>query len=451
MRGIVKKLLYWEWALLLILLPIFLFPQGIHGAIIFLIPVLWALRKLSMGYVFPPTPYNLAVIILIFTMGLSSLVTFDLALSIPRISMLLVGIALMFATVHHSRESSVWPVVATYMFIGLMLALIGLIGTQWPAPFDALNHIRRVTGIFPQGMPGTSEGIVNANELAGVLCWIAPFMLACVVGFRKQLWQGHAFVYVALIISTTICSMLIIATSSRGGIFAFGVSAMLVVAFFVNGRWRLVLAIGLLVTILVLFSNSNGLSVKDIVGDDLGLDGRIEIWSRALLALQDHPLTGLGMNGFRRIVRVLYPLFGISNEIDLGHAHNHLLQVAMDLGVPGLISYLSLWIISAGLLWATYRNLARRKAQQHPYYALVAGLSGAVCAGWLFGVFDAVALGSRPSFMWWLLLGMTASTHYTVVCSGIHLRNHRHYKAHSPTDPEPELEPSQSITIAHQS
>ena len=35
----------------------------------------------------------------------------------------------------------------------------------------------------------------------------------------------------------------------------------------------------------------------------------IEIWSRALYALQDFPFTGVGLGAFRRVVNVLYPLF----------------------------------------------------------------------------------------------------------------------------------------------
>lgn len=425
MRHTIRRLLRWEWAILLVLLPIFLFPQGYRSALLFLIPMLWGLRRWAEGHAFPPTPYNIAIAILLGMLCLSLLITFDLALSIPKISMLLVGIALFFATVHFSRENSVWPIVVAYIVIGSIMALVGLLGTNWESPFDALNRIRDVTGFFPQGTPGTLAGVINANELAGVLCWIAPFMLSCVIGVRKQIWQRNVAAYLALVIVTVACILLIVATSSRGGMFAFGVGAILVVAFFVSGRWRLVLAIGFLIAILILFSYSTGTNNQDIVGDTLGLSGRIEIWSRAMLALQDHPLTGLSMNGFRRAVHVLYPLFSISPDIDLGHAHNHLLQVAMDLGLPGLISYLALWIISVGILWTTARNLTGRGAHHHPYYALVAGLSGALLAGWLFGVFDAVALGSRPSFMWWLLLSMAASIHYVVVYSGIPLRSHR--------------------------
>ena len=45
--------------------------------------------------------------------------------------------------------------------------------------------------------------------------------------------------------------------------------------------------------------------------------------------------------------------------------------------------------------------------------------------GWIFGLFDAISLGARPGFIWWLLLGLTAGAHYAVVYSGEPLRRRR--------------------------
>jgi putative inorganic carbon (HCO3(-)) transporter len=54
------------------------------------------------------------------------------------------------------------------------------------------------------------------------------------------------------------------------------------------------------------------------------------------------------MNAFRKVVPVLYPLFTIPSELDIPHAHNEFLQAALDLGIPGLIAFLVLYI---GVFW----------------------------------------------------------------------------------------------------
>lgn len=426
-------IIVWDWLLLLLALPLLFFPDHLLGVILGLILIQLAIRKAVTGEFIPPTPYNLAILILMLSLGMSFLVTFNLSLSLPKITSILLGITLFFSITIFSKQKDVWSVVWVYLALGFLMALVGLFGSVWQPPFTFLNEWKKLWPLGA-GMPGTAEGIINANELAGVLCWIAPLMLAFVLGLRRRLWSKYAIIYVFLTAATLVTVFLLIATSSRGGILAFSVSAVLVSLFFVSGRWRLVLAIGSVIVVFILISYGRSLTEQDIVGDTLGFSGRIEIWSRAFLALSDHPITGVSVNGFRQVVHVLYPLFGISSEIDIAHAHNHLLQAGLDLGLVGLVSYLAIWIVSAALLIATIRNLVRRRARSHSYYALAAGLSGSLMAGWLFGIFDAVALGSRPAFMWWILISLTASLHYAVVYSGKHLRVHRRVAQDTPLE-----------------
>ena len=426
MLNAIRLVSRWEWLILLGLMPLFLFPDGARGLIVFVIPLFWVGRKLSTGHFFPATPFNLALLLMVIMIGLSSFLAFDLSLHLPKIIGLVFGLALFLAVCEFSRQQSLWPVVIVFGGLGFLIALIGFAGMAWLPPFDSFNRVRMALPVPSLSVPGAVGGVINANELAGVLNWIAPLLLACSIGLSRRLWRVNKLALAFLILTTIIVSLLLIGTQSRGGIFAYGLGAALVVAFFLPPRWRIVLMIALGIGLFGLITYFRNSTIQiDLVGDTLGLSGRLEIWSRALLAIADYPLTGVGINGFRQVVNTLYPLFGISEEIDLGHAHNHLFQVALDLGLPGLISYLSLWLIGGGLLWQTARNLARRHAQHHPYYAMVAGLAGSLVAGWVFGIFDAVALGARPSFIWWLLLGLTASVHYAVVYSGEQLRVHR--------------------------
>ena len=425
MQNLIRKVLDWEWLLLLLLLPFQFLPQIFLGFVLLIIVLLLISRKLTLGYFIPPTPYNVAILVLILSLGASVWATFEFELSMSKIVGILVGIALFFSIARSNKETGLWTIAGAFIVMGMLMALGGLVGAQWQPPFSFLNQLSSLLPLAANGVPGTSEGFINANELAGVLCWVTPFIMALSIGLRRRLWQTRPLLYGFIVVSTLFTTFLLVATSSRGGLLAFGISTVLILGFFVNGRWRLVLASGALISLLILFSYGRNLVEDDIVGDNLGLSGRIEIWSRAILVLGDHPLTGVSVNGFRRVVHVLYPLFGIADGIDIAHAHNHLLQAGLDLGLPGLVSYLALWIISAILLIVTFRNLIRRRATHHPYYSLVAGLAGSLLAGWIFGLFDAIALGARPSFMWWILIGLTASVHYAVVYSGRHLHTHR--------------------------
>jgi putative inorganic carbon (HCO3(-)) transporter len=136
------------------------------------------------------------------------------------------------------------------------------------------------------------------------------------------------------------------------------------------------------------------------------LEGRLEIWSRALYGLEDFPFTGMGVGTFRRVLPVLYPRFLTSPDSDIAHAHNHLLQVGLDLGLPGLIAYVALWLLAGVMLWRSWR--LRENGWQG---ALVIGFAGALVAYFVYGMVDTVALGAKPGFIFWLELGLVTGMH----------------------------------------
>ena len=440
MRNIAQKLLQWEWLFLALLIPVTLLPFGMGSVGLLLIPLLWLVRKLVTGRWITPTPYDLAIWLLLAMVGVSFAMMFDPLVSGPKIAGILLGIALFYATAATGRRNrALWPIVGFVLLIGTLMAAVGLVGAQWQPPFAYLNQARAWLPL-PGGIPGAVGGIINANEVAGVLSWVLPLMLGCFLTGLRRPTPPRLLAMTLLLVAMLFTGFILVATLSRGGMLAVALGLLLVVALFLAPRWRLVLLIGLAVGLAALGAYVSNRLDQNLVGDAVGLSGRLEIWSRALLGIADFPLTGMGVNGFRRVIHALYPLYSISADVDLGHAHNHLLQTALDLGLPGLVSYVAIWWISAGLLWSTYRRLQRRHAAHHPYYGLMAGLAGSLLAGWVFGIFDAVALGARPAFLWWLLLGLTAGVHYAVVHSGQSLRHasrhaSRHGRRHRVTPP----------------
>ena len=425
MRNIAQKLLQWEWLILVLLVPVTLLPFGYGSIGLLLIPLLWLLRKAVTGRWITPTPYDLAIWLLLAMVGVSFVMMFDPLVSAPKIAGILLGIGLFYATAAAGRRNrGLWPIVGFVLLTGTLMAGVGLVGAQWQPPFAYLN-LARAWLPLPGGIPGAVGGIVNANELAGVLSWVLPLMLGCFLAGLRRPTPTRLLAMTLLLAAMLATGFLLVATLSRGGMLAVALGLLLVVALYLPSRWRLVLAIGLAVGLAALGAYISNRLDQNLVGDAVGLSGRLEIWSRALLGIADFPLTGMGVNGFRRVIHALYPLYSIAADVDLGHAHNHLLQTALDLGLPGLVSYVAIWWISVGLLFSTYRRLHQRHAAHHPYYGLMAGLAGSLLAGWVFGIFDAVALGARPGFLWWLLLGLTAGVHYAVVYSGQSLRRSR--------------------------
>jgi len=128
---------------------------------------------------------------------------------------------------------------------------------------------------------------------------------------------------------------------------------------------------------------------------------RFEVWQWALAAVQDFPFTGCGLGTFREVVRLLYPL-NVAPSYDIAHAHNIFLQVALDMGIPGLIAYLALLGIAGKLCWDT----ARRSVQLRP---LALGLMASLIAFHTYGLADALAPGSKPGLIFWYILGLSVA------------------------------------------
>jgi putative inorganic carbon (HCO3(-)) transporter len=137
----------------------------------------------------------------------------------------------------------------------------------------------------------------------------------------------------------------------------------------------------------------------------LSIDFRLHVWRVAIWGAGDFPFTGMGLGTFRRVARVLYPL-PIPADYDIAHAHNHFLQAAVDLGLPGLVAYAALWLGAAHLLIKTYRS-----TQDGRLSALALGLGGGALAYFVYGLTDAVALGAKPGFIFWMTFGLIVAIH----------------------------------------
>jgi putative inorganic carbon (HCO3(-)) transporter len=131
-------------------------------------------------------------------------------------------------------------------------------------------------------------------------------------------------------------------------------------------------------------------------------DFRVIVWRQAIRGIQDFPLTGMGMGTFRHSVKVFYPL-PVSPTWDIAHAHNAFLQVALDVGLPGLAAYAAIWL----LITRTIVSCLRRARDQ--MRALAFGFSGCLVSCFVYSLLDTVALGAKPGFLWWMMLGMIVS------------------------------------------
>lgn len=424
-----RWLIQYEWLFLLVLLPFVLFPSPARSPALLLIPLLWLVRKIGWGHFVPLTALDWSIWGLLLMVLISLYATFDMSFSFGKIAGVVYGTAVYYATAAFVRNdrARLWWGVLFLLVLGLGVVVLGLLGTQWTQKFPLLQG---VVGLFPErlfSLPGTQEGF-SPNQVAGGLLLVAPLSLTLAgtgVVRVKGLWgvlRPYQVIFSLIGITGTAFMMsgTLLLTQSRGGLFGFGVSCLFILIVVVarwKGRWGLGLTLLLTVSGIGAVAAAAGVEqTVNLLFEQTGLEpggeqinslsGRVEIWSRAFYAIQDFPFTGVGMNNFRRIVPILYPLFLIAPDVDIAHAHNHLLQAALDLGLPGLVAYLSLWLLTAVMLWQSWK-----RADSVWLRGLALGFAGSLLAHFVYGMIDVVALGAKPGFIFWVSLGLITALH----------------------------------------
>ena len=397
-----------EPPLLVVAAPFLLFPRAAWTPVMLLVPLIWLARYIGHGRVIRRTPLDWAILLMMVMVLVSLYATFDIAVSLPKIAGMVFAVAVYYAVVEYADSPrQLWIAVGVFLLAGLGLAVAGLVGVNWLSKFSFLTALTDRLPRLIKGLPGAESGL-SGNELAGALEWFVLLAWAMVVWMARQplagFWPGaRKWVVLALGLVAAMTTGTLVLTQSRGGIIgmAAGILLLLLMA---GRRWRLI-ACGMAAVVVIVVVWLGPARVWDAVSNEgtalTTLAGRMEVWSRALYGIQDFPFTGMGMNTFRRIVPVLYPLFIVSPDVDIAHAHNHLLQAALDLGIPGLIAYLALWLLAVVMIVQIWRSRAHVGQR-----VLALGISAGLLAYFIYGLTDVVTLGSKPGVVWWWLLAL---------------------------------------------
>lgn len=202
-------------------------------------------------------------------------------------------------------------------------------------------------------------------------------------------------VFALLFIYTQVLTIL---TQSRGAYLAaagaFGIILVI--------RWpRLLFAVPLLILGVAALFRQIGWQIlveqSSRDGTLAGWGGRLEIWQHSLTAIQDFPFTGIGIGTFTIVFPRLYPL---SFPVDrYPHAHNLVLQIGIDMGLPGAIAYMALLINLYAMLFVMLRSYSLHSVR----WVLTVGALGSCVDISVHGLLDAVVWGTKIAFLPWVV------------------------------------------------
>jgi putative inorganic carbon (HCO3(-)) transporter len=362
----------------------------------------WLLRRLACGRFSLRTPLDWGVGLLALMLPVTLWATPRFDATLQDVLLLCSGVLLFYSVVNWAGDARRlrWLVLGAVL-LGLALALLATVSVDW-----FVNKLNYIPAVFYAHFTNVLGESVHPNVMAGYLVILLPVAAALLLfawrGLGRRLRLGLAFAGLFIL-------AILILTKSRGAWMGFGAAVLLLAAL----RWRrgwLLLPACLLAgaAMLALVGVRPALEALATSGTVGGVDMRVEIWSRAIYMVQDFSITGIGMGTFGDLADALYPFF-LAAPGSVPSAHNLYLQVAVDLGIPGLIAWLAVFDLVSCCAWWMYR---RGRLLHDPWVmALGAGFLASQLALAVHGLTDTVTWGMvRPAPLVWGLWGLVVAS-----------------------------------------
>jgi exopolysaccharide production protein ExoQ len=234
--------------------------------------------------------------------------------------------------------ATIGAVMATRFSLRDILAMVGVamaLGTalQFAFVLFVARH-----GVSPIGWTGVSGHRNNLGHVA---------VLACLVfGFCIRLFPRFRLVNLALLGANI---ALILGTNSKTSLVSvFALPAMLLVYWMFRARRTLFgavwIAMAAAATVLTFTAVRDITPFATAVGRDPRLSQRLDVWASSVDLFGAAPILGNGLgatwNGWFSPARAVWMDVGI----EASHAHNGLLQIALDLGAVGAVLLLGVFV-----------------------------------------------------------------------------------------------------------
>jgi O-antigen ligase len=298
---------------------------------------------------------------------------------------------LIFRTSNLERKD-ILRLVDALLIAGLTVAVIGLWQFfQGEAVITAEEGARRLASVY--GSP---------NNVGLFLGRCIPFVLAFLL-IRTDHWRR-----ILAGITLAMMGIAVILSQSVGAIFIGVPSAIVAVLLLVLGRRSRLILVALVVVGIIGFALSlQSARFARVLDFSSGTNFfRIRVWQSAINVIQDHPVTGLGLDQFLYAFRGHYIQPDAWQEPNLSHPHNLILDFWVRLGIGGAV-----WLlVSQAAFWKrAWSNYHMTRPLGGWYFAIYVGVIGSMVNLLSHGLIDNSVYVQDLCYVFILLLALTAS------------------------------------------
>lgn len=328
------------------------------------------------------------------------------------IFMYLVGAIFSFA---RGKSLMIWMVYTAMM--AFFFVMINTVRTK--KQFMDLCRVFAISGLFVcvYGIyqyifkPGGAEAWLDDEMFAGISMRIystlenpnvlGEYLVLVIPVCIGLMWTADKFIsklFYALV--AVIMMGVLILTFSRGCWIALAFAAAIYVTFVCGKMWGLIL---LALPVLPFVIPETVLHRLTSIGDmgDSSTSYRVFIWMGTLLMMKDFWLFGIGMG--EEAFNSVYPFYAYSAVV-APHSHNLFLQVWVETGLGGIITFLAVLVG-----WFKQICFGHGKTSDKKIKTILVAISAGVCGFLVQGLFDNCFYNYRVTMVFWFVLGLGIS------------------------------------------
>lgn len=400
-RWVAKHELYLLAAVVPVLMATNRTPQPLTMAALALVPVGWVARRVAFGYLTRPTPLDLPIAVLFLAVLVSLYASAHIETSVIGLHKIIAEVALFYGIVNGLRTSrSIRPFSLLFLLVGLAAAGASLLVMH--PPMSKLSFLSPLYSLLPAVIARS----VQPNYVAGTVVLFFPLSLSLLL-FARNMVPRFVSGPIFLVLGGTL-----LLTQSRSAL-SGAVIALLILAVW-RSRWAL---LGIPVLAGAGWVLVQQVGIEELMGPLTVMDtavnslqGRLELWQRAIYIMQDFPYTGISMGTFDSVIDVMYPLFLTGPDAVVFHAHNLYLQTGVEFGIPGLVAYVGLLAAFGFTAWAILRS----PASEWDFRVVTIGLLCGLIAHLIYGLTDAIVLANKTGAFIWAAFGLVVAIHRVI-------------------------------------
>jgi tetratricopeptide (TPR) repeat protein len=347
---------------------------------------LWVLMRRIRKQPWPATPLDRPTMAWLVVTALTALFSINVRGSLRATWGTLIGVLILYLLVDATQRgwgSALWR--SLYLLAGVVflmgilelaswyfgLPLVPNIDTGW-LPLGGLEDP------FPPTLHRLTLALINATPLSGFVALVTPPILCTLPATKDREMR------VGLLLWLVAAGVTLFFTFSRGGFLALGASVAVIGLGGIGSpqfrRWwrrlphgtgRILLAIGVIGTLAATIGVGYLLMAR-LTSHRTGDMARLDMWRSAWEMFRDHSLTGVGPTAYGTALRDYRTPLLARDQIN--EAHSLYLEVAAEMGLPGLAA--GAWL-SLTVVWVWWRRW-RSETAGSPAWWRVLGIGAAL-------------------------------------------------------------------------